>query len=343
MTTLDLLEGFHRSRIGAAAWLLNKRFYFYGGESTDEKKDTVVKQQIFAVNIDTLKTEIPKLLRTSYNPPVKTWLTCNQLNSTQLVFFGGQYVDEENDVVVDNETFILDVKNMQFMLKPLEVAGQKPSARCGHTAVNAFDGKGVLYFGGCVGSNFMNDAYILDITQKEPVFHMVEQTGDVPSPRARHAMAINKAQDKVYVFGGIGPNGLLNDLYELELASMNWKLLSGDESGIVPRQQSCAAILNDKLFIFGGVPEDDSIVQPMSVFDLELNQWILELDYTPYKLLFGVGQQALVLDEKRILVLGSARDRLVLVSDYRQDKSSAEVSIEITKEKEIHHVMIVIT
>lgn len=83
------------------------------------------------------------------------------------------------------------------------------------------------------------------------------------------------ADDKhVYVFGGCGENGRLNDLWSFSVEEGEWKALPAPppESQLVPRGGPGLAVVDNKVWVifgFGGKHE----LRDIHCFDLRTNTW----------------------------------------------------------------------
>ena len=73
----------------------------------------------------------------------------------------------------------------------------------------------------------MNDLYQFDTTTS--TWTLEEGLGDVPPLRSFHAMA-SDGQRYLYIFGGCGESGRLNDLYQSDTQEHKWEQLPSSES-----------------------------------------------------------------------------------------------------------------
>ena len=71
-----------------------------------------------------------------------------------------------------------------------------------------------LLLDGLTGDGYVADAWLLALAG-EPAWTEMAADGEVPSPRASHDAAV--AGDRLYLFGGSGPDGALADLWALDL------------------------------------------------------------------------------------------------------------------------------
>ena len=72
-------------------------------------------------------------------------------------------------------------------------------------------------------------------------------SGDTPSPRAAHGMAL--CGQCVYVFGGRDREGRVNDLFALDTVTWEWNELASVMRGVspVPRSFVTLTAIDDKL------------------------------------------------------------------------------------------------
>lgn len=137
----------------------------------------------------------------------------------RMVVFGGK--DGSGELLNDSRELNLGTTNWS----KIPVTGDKPPARWQHTAVwipGEFPG-GMLIFGG-QGENeeYLDDLWFL----QEPDFGAGESNwkweklypiGDLPSARSGHAAALGQGWEgqQMFIFGGSGKSGDLNDVYVL--------------------------------------------------------------------------------------------------------------------------------
>lgn len=92
-----------------------------------------------------------------------------------------------------------------------------PEARYGHSMVTLPDGRVMMFGGEGVGQNRFNDLHAYENA------NWVELTPDnsSPPPRRDH-QAWLEGSDRMYVYGGIGETGPLNDLWVYNINTNNW-------------------------------------------------------------------------------------------------------------------------
>ena len=144
----------------------------------------------------------------------------------------------------------------------------RPAARSYHTLTRV--GDALFLFGGSDDeSSPLDDLHTLDLISL--VWTAVGAAGAPPTPRKGHTASL--ANDRLYVFGGMGAGGgLLGDAYELDTRSLEWRALQtyGDQP---PGQYGHSAnVVGQKLYVFGG-EDAQAKVNDVRVLDLHSLRW----------------------------------------------------------------------
>ena len=149
----------------------------------------------------------------------------------------------------------------------------------GHSAI-LFKSKMYLFGGQTSFNDFVNDLYCIDLD--DSTFHLVPTQGEIPCQRIFHSCMLNAKDEKMYIFAGRTFDDIeLNDLYELDLVSFEWKRLVCKGDIPKPREaHSCVyRPFSNSIFLFGGY-----VTQPNhdyhsdnSFYELDLNtlQWVM--------------------------------------------------------------------
>jgi hypothetical protein len=104
-----------------------------------------------------------------------------------------------------------------FIWTELKVKNASPAIRRGHSSVLA--DTFMVMFGGCyMESTCYNDVHFLDILSN--VWIPVQTTGSIPTARQGHSAALYGST--MWVYGGSSNDGYLNDLYSLNLETVNF-------------------------------------------------------------------------------------------------------------------------
>jgi len=106
--------------------------------------------------------------------------------------------------IASNDVWTLDWSDTTWRL--LAVAGTKPSARSGHTAIYDPVRDRMIVFGGSDATTFLNEIWVLSLSGTPTWTHLVP-AGDPPSPRAFHSAVYDATHDAMVVYGGLPYDG----------------------------------------------------------------------------------------------------------------------------------------
>ncbi|KAI0654196.1 galactose oxidase [Cubamyces menziesii] len=128
----------------------------------------------------------------------------------------------------------------------------KPSRRSGHSCVAYKDQ--LIIFGGTDGQYHYNDIWAFDTRSR--TWSEFWCSGYIPSPRESHGAAI--VNDIVYVFGGRGVDGAnIGELAAFRLSNQRWYMFHHMGQEPAPRSGHGMVAVGSKVYILGGVSEDD--------------------------------------------------------------------------------------
>lgn len=173
-----------------------------------------------------------------------------------MLLFGGSRVDKEDSFVKIIKKKVKNIEEYWVVKNPKIWSQDYPPFTRGHTTILYKDT--VILFGGKTGNipdlEFFGDLWVLYtcIWEWSRINFGIKMT---PKERSGHTSV--RCKDKMYVFGGITSgivkHNLLNDVWEFDIDSQEWKEIQ--RVGITPceRYQHSAASLYDKIMvIFGG-------------------------------------------------------------------------------------------
>ncbi|HET7678124.1 MAG TPA: kelch repeat-containing protein [Candidatus Limnocylindrales bacterium] len=128
-------------------------------------------------------------------------------------------------------------------------AGTLPVKRCLHDCLWAADGRLLLYGGQTDGVASLGDLWAL------PPDGTWQEIAAGPPPRRLYGLATVGA--RAWLFGGGGREGLLGDLWTLDLASLGWRQ---ETAAGAPPARSGSTLVHDaargRLLLFGGLTAD---------------------------------------------------------------------------------------
>eukprot|EP00270_Netrium_digitus_P018002 TRINITY_DN6769_c0_g1_i1.p1 TRINITY_DN6769_c0_g1~~TRINITY_DN6769_c0_g1_i1.p1 ORF type:complete len:343 (-),score=86.76 TRINITY_DN6769_c0_g1_i1:234-1262(-) len=183
----------------------------------------------------------------------------------KLYVFGGEF---EPRVPIDNNMHVLDIEARTWSVAPSH--GQAPAPRVGVTM--AVLGKKIFVFGGRdTEHEELNEFFSFDTSSGE---WTLLTSGDTSPPnRSYHAMVANEQSQKLYVFGGCGKAGRLNDLWQYDVSAASWQCLPAPPPGstLIPRGGPGLAAVGDSIWVvFGFSGKEQSDVHR---FDLKTQTW----------------------------------------------------------------------
>jgi len=144
----------------------------------------------------------------------------------KLYLFGGENVAR---VPIGSELHCLDLNDKSSLeWTTLNVNEKdKPSPRVAHSQTIVNDT--IYIFGGRQGVQMneapLNDIYRIKLSEDSLKWENIVTKGQIPSERSFHGMCSGKSLDggdAIYIFGGCGASGRLNDVYMLDLETLEW-------------------------------------------------------------------------------------------------------------------------
>lgn len=138
------------------------------------------------------------------------------------------------------------------------VGAARPSARTGHGMVTDLLRNTIVLFGGFSGGLPRNDVWEFDLGLES--WSQSAVVGVPPPHRAEHAMAYDPGTNRVYLFGGAGFSGLLNDMWAYDPTARTWANVTPATSPSQRTDTRMAWLLGYGVLLFGG---KDSSNQPL--------------------------------------------------------------------------------
>jgi hypothetical protein len=124
--------------------------------------------------------------------------------------------------------------------------------RSNHTACYHEKTQAIYLFGGSVGRDKYNDLHVLHVPSL--TLRLQDVTcEDLPTRRTYHSGEI--INDSMFIIGGEGDHGDLQDLSVLDITAMKW--LYPAVSGPLPRRRFLTSTaIGERLYLFGGCVQD---------------------------------------------------------------------------------------
>ncbi|CAK65978.1 unnamed protein product (macronuclear) [Paramecium tetraurelia] len=138
-----------------------------------------------------------------------------------------------------------------------------------------FENQGIYIFGGLDSNGYYLDKLIRIDVRRRPIFiEEVQPKGRGPISRCQHSMTYVELSQQIVIYGGknddINTQGFLNDLHVLEIRNLSWSNVDIRGHPSPGRCSHSASVIEEKLFIFGGVNQTGFVKCDLLI--IELNQ-----------------------------------------------------------------------
>ncbi|KAH9570251.1 hypothetical protein CY35_02G030800 [Sphagnum magellanicum] len=183
---------------------------------------------------------------------------------TKLLAVAGRSKEPVDTVIVR----AFDTHTMTWTI--LDVYGKSPIARRGQSVTLV--GSTLVMFGGEDSQrHLMDDLNILDL--ESLTWEAIETSGTRPSPRADHVAAVH-GDRYLFLFGGGSRSNCYNDLYVLDLESMEWSQAQTQGTVPSPRAGHAGATICNSFYIIGG-GDNKSGISDTLVLNMDTLVWSL--------------------------------------------------------------------
>lgn len=223
---------------------------------------------------------------------------------SKVYLFGGEL---QPRVPIDSTLYAFNLDTRAWAVVP--ATGDVPSPRIGVTMVAV--GPTLYVFGGRDAEHTeLSEFFSFDTITGE---WALLSSGDASPPaRSYHAMAVDADSSAVFVFGGCGSNGRLNDLWCYTEASRKWAALPSPPAGstCVPRGGPGLVAASGSIWvIFGFCGHELRDVHRYNLASQTWQQVTLPSDNSTWPLARSVlGAVALGTDSKKVAVFGGEVD-----------------------------------
>ncbi|KAB5514375.1 hypothetical protein DKX38_028281 [Salix brachista] len=155
--------------------------------------------------------------------------------------------------------------------RKLTVGGAVEPSRCNFSAC-AVGNRVVLFGGEGVNMQPMNDTFVLDLSSSNPEWQHV-QVSSPPPGRWGHTLSCVNGSHLV-VFGGCGRQGLLNDVFILDLDAKppTWREISGLAPPLPRSWHSSCTLDGTKLIVSGGCADSGVLLSDTFLLDLSMEK-----------------------------------------------------------------------
>nr|AML79141.1 putative LOV domain-containing protein [Podophyllum peltatum] len=151
--------------------------------------------------------------------------------------------------------------------RKLTVGGAVEPSRCNFSAC-AVGNRVVLFGGEGVNMQPMNDTFVLDLNASNPEWRHVKVSSPPPGRWGHTLSCVNGSV--LVVFGGCGRQGLLNDVFVLDLDAQHptWREISGLAPPLPRSWHSSCTLDGTKLIVSGGCADSGVLLSDTFLLDL---------------------------------------------------------------------------
>nr|AML77952.1 putative LOV domain-containing protein [Ipomoea lindheimeri] len=155
--------------------------------------------------------------------------------------------------------------------KKLTVGGAVEPSRCNFSAC-AVGNRVVLFGGEGVNMQPMNDTFVLDLNSSSPEWKHVKVSSPPPGRWGHTLSCVNGSH--LVVFGGCGTQGLLNDVFVLDLDAKHptWREISSLAPPLPRSWHSSCTLDGTKLIVSGGCADSGVLLSDTFLLDLSMEK-----------------------------------------------------------------------
>lgn len=187
--------------------------------------------------------------------------------------------------------------------RKLTVGGIVEPSRCNFSAC-AVGNRVVLFGGEGVNMQPMNDTFVLDLNSSNPEWKYVKVSSPPPGRWGHTLSCVNGSH--LVVFGGYGRQGLLNDVFVLDLDAKQptWREISSLAPPLPRSWHSSCTLDGTKLIVSGGCTDSGVLLNDTFLLDLSMEKPVwreIAVTWTPPSRL---GHTLSVYGGRKILMFG---------------------------------------
>lgn len=228
-------------RAHASATILGK-MYVFGGYTNEFKNDLWV--------FDPITNEWTKLNPSGSLPPARGITTASVVGNKMYIIGGANQAGNLSDVWV----YTPSVNGSQDYWEQINLIGLKLPARSFHSAAVVLN---KIYIFGGSGDGLLNDIWVFDTTQG--LWDELHPSTTLPPTGRAHSASV--VDGKIFIFGGNGGASIYESrnetwVFDPTTAEGSWSRVTGSATLPLGRIAHSAAVISNKIFIFGGVGFD---------------------------------------------------------------------------------------
>ncbi|XP_078429479.1 flavin-binding, kelch repeat, f box 1 isoform X2 [Wolffia australiana] len=183
------------------------------------------------------------------------------------------------------------------------IGGRIEPSRCNFSAC-AVGNRVVLFGGEGINMQPMNDTYVLNLEAASPEWRQVKVASSPPGRWGHSLSCLNDSW--LVLFGGCGRQGLLNDVFVLNLDAQqpDWKKVLGEGPPSPRSWHGSCTVDGSKLIVSGGCSESGVLLSDTFLLDLNKERPVWKEIVTPWVPPSRLGHTLSVYQKKKILMFG---------------------------------------
>ncbi|XP_047080515.1 putative adagio-like protein 2 [Lolium rigidum] len=187
--------------------------------------------------------------------------------------------------------------------RKLTIGGTVEPSRCNFSAC-AVGNRVVLFGGEGVNAQPMNDTFVLDLSASKPEWRHIT-VGSAPPGRWGHTLSCLSGSLLV-LFGGCGGQGLLNDVFILDLDAKHptWREIFGRAPPVPRSWHSSCTLDGSKLVVSGGCADSGVLLSDTHLLDVTMERPVWREIPAPWTPPSRLGHSLSVYDGRKILMFG---------------------------------------
>jgi len=225
-----------------------------------------------------LNTSTWQMIETDIHPLARgSFAVLDSLND-RIIMFGGFAISESGkDFYPYYDLWQFDLDSLKW--SQLYPAGDPPEC-FGERMVYDADQNRIVIFGGntlTTPSNSLNETWALELD--DLTWNKLNTTGPLPQARWGHGAIYDPSEHRMIIFGGKTVENekirCFNDLWELDLGSLEWRQIRWYEPTPLPRAAMAMVFdyPNSRMIIFGGEEADFTSLNDLWEYNLTYNKW----------------------------------------------------------------------
>lgn len=203
------------------------------------------------------------------------------------IVFGGDTHKLNKNGLMDDDLYLFNINTKKWTVP--NPVGKRPQGRYGHKICvvqqseiisrNVKASTKLYLFGGQFDDIYFNDLYSFDLSsfrKDDSHWDHIKPVNFSPPPITNHVMC--NFDNKLWVFGGETPQGLLNDVFMFDPLTNDWEIVKTKannlEDGIpAPMQEHACVVYKNLMCVYGGKDSEGNYLNDLWLFNFMTKRW----------------------------------------------------------------------